>query len=85
MKWKLTWGEHAFTREDLTGAHVALICSLVRDSWDLTPQAGPIQLIAFLAAWLMIEDRRTLDDVLAELHAARLDDLFGALSNAEVV
>ena len=83
MRWRLTWREHEFTQDDLTGAHVALICSLVRDSWDLSPQAGPIQLIAYLAAWLMIEDRRSLDDVLAELHAVPINVLREALTEFE--
>ena len=83
MHWCLTWREHVFTQEDLTGAHVAVLCTLVRDSWDLSPQAGPLQLMAFLAAWLMIEDRRPIDDVLAELHAVSINVLREALTEFE--
>lgn len=83
MRWRLTWGEHEFTQDDLTAGHVAAICTLVRDSWDLSPQAGPIQFIAYLAAWLMIEDRRPIDDVLAELHAVPINVLREALTEFE--
>jgi hypothetical protein len=80
VTWKLTWREHSFAEDDLTVAHLSVVCSLIRDSWDLSPRNGPLQCAAFLAAWLMIGEQRSLDDVMGELRSASVPDFAGALT-----
>lgn len=79
--WRLTWGEHTFTADDLTGAHLSLIgVALGEDTWDVNPAAGPRRLQAVLAVCLAIGAGRRLDDVVAELASAPALALADALS-----
>ena len=79
--WRLTWGDHTFTADDLTGAHLSLIgVALGEDTWDVSPAAGPRRLQAVLATCVAIASGRRLDDVCAELAASPALLLADALS-----
>lgn len=79
--WRLTWGDHSFTFEDMTGAHLTLIgAALGEDTWDINPAAGPRRLQAVLGACVAFATGRRLDDVCAELAAAPASALSDALS-----
>jgi hypothetical protein len=81
MNWTLTWGERAWTAEDLTGRHLALIAvGLGTDTWDISPTTGPVHLLAVLGACLAVDEGRELAEVMAELQQRPASELLAALS-----
>jgi hypothetical protein len=81
LMWRLTWGDAEWTTADMTGGHAALICfGLGGDSWELNPTAGPIHLIAVLAAFISLAEGRPYVSVADELRALPLSALTDALT-----
>lgn len=80
MKWKLTWGDRSWTEDDLTVGHMVLICQgLGEDTWDFTPTAGPMKLLAVLAALIAVDQQTELVGVMALLGALPAVQLVEAL------
>lgn len=81
--WKLTWGDHTFTEQDLTGQHAALLALIHKDeSWTplgVSPLDGPVALMAYLAAFIAIAEGRDCLEVQIELAEQPLTDLMGAV------
>lgn len=79
--WRLSWGDKSWTAADLTGAHLTLIVLAVgEDTWETSPSAGPVRLMANLAAFVAIDEGRNLQTVLAELQRSSAVDLLAALT-----
>jgi len=84
MKWKITWGEHEFTEDDLTVAHIALVVlALGEDTFALTPTRGPVSLLAFVATWVAVAEQRPYHLVVEELSAVPLNTFCEALGIIE--
>lgn len=80
MKWKLSWGDKSWTEDDLTVGHVVLICQgLGEDTWEFTPSAGPMKLLAVLAALIAVDQQMDLTEVMAVLGALPAEQLVAAL------
>jgi hypothetical protein len=79
--WRLTWGDKSWTEADMTGRHLVLVSlGIGSDGWDISPTAGPIRLLATLAAFVAVDSGREIADVLAELNALPASALVEALT-----
>lgn len=85
MRWQIEWRGHKFTEDNLTVAHLAVVCGLVEDSWSVGPEIGPMRLVAHIAAWVMFAERRPLNDVMLELNAASISELAEALIDLDAL
>ncbi len=82
--WTLSWGDNSWSDADLTGAHLSLIAvGTGRDDWEFSPDAGPVRLLAVLAAFIAVAEHRDYVSVVAELQHASALELVGALSITE--
>ena len=94
--WTLNWRGQTWTDRDLTGEHAAALAEMmgIAPSWDwfdpsdLHPAMGPLQLIALIAAFVVVaDDVHGMAARMAVLNAIRdmsLDELLGAIELPEV-
>lgn len=79
--WRLTWDGRTWTDADLTGSDLVELVALLGNDWrHMTPTAGPLHLVSFLA---VLVQRATGDDfpkVLGQLKMANAGDLADALT-----
>ena len=83
--WRITWGEHVWTEEDMTVAHMNAIC-LVQgaDSWEqCNPLAGPGRALGVLAVFVAQAEGRAVDQVLQEIARRPASDLLNALDTVD--
>lgn len=82
--WKITWGGHSWTDEDVTAAHLVAVADILGgDSWtSASPWTGPKALAAWVTVLLGIATG-DLDEALAEVYSASGARLIGALSNRD--
>lgn len=80
--WTITWGEHVWSEDDLTGAHAAMVTILSgKDAWgQLDPFAGPMTLMQILAACISLAEQRDAIEVVGELGLVPLKKLLAAVS-----
>ena len=83
--WLITWGDHVWAEDDLTGAHAALVTLLSgKDTWQqLNPFEGPMVLMQMLAACLSLAERRDALEIMGELGRTPIKVLLSAVSLVE--
>lgn len=82
--WQLAWQDKRWTEDDLKGRHLSLITvGTGSDTWEISPTAGPVRLMAVLAAFIAIDEDRSYVEVVAELQEASAIELVGSLSIIE--
>lgn len=83
-RWKLTWGDHEFTEDDLTVGDIAAAQALTGDGWrSADPLAGPNHAANLLAILVARVEQRPAMDVVLEVAARPAVDLVKALGPAE--
>jgi len=81
LDWTLTYGGHAWTFAELTGAEVADLALLLGDDWQaLDPRSTPVALLAHVAVHVATVEGRRLADVQAEVKATPALQLVKALA-----
>ena len=81
LDWTLTYGGHAWTFAELTGAEVADLAVLLGDDWQsLDPRSSPVALLAHVAVHVATVEGRDLAAVQGELKATPALQLVKALA-----
>jgi hypothetical protein len=90
--WSLTWQGRTWTNRDLTGEHAAAVGEMLGMSptWDwfdmteLHPALGPLQVMALIAAFVVVDDgvqgTAARIRVLDAIKGATVDDLLEAIN-----
>lgn len=66
--WMITWGDKSWTADDLTVLHlVAIVAARGVDDWDFNPTKGPMRLLYVLAAFIVVDEGRPVDQVISDL------------------
>lgn len=82
-KWRIAWGDHAWTDADLLASDVASVQSLVGGGWETcNPWAGPMEVMAMIATLEARTVDRPVADVLAELATVPAVRLLDAITPA---
>jgi hypothetical protein len=82
VQWSINWDGREWAETDATGQHFAFVVLTVgEDSWDVMPTAGPMRLMAWIAAFVAISDGRVdeLEQVYAEIAGRPVAEILAAL------
>lgn len=94
--WTLTWQGRTWSDRDLTGEHAAAVAELIgaAPTWDwfdlsdIHPAMGPLQVMALLAAFVVVDDgvhgTAARIAVLNAIKEATVDDLLAAVGLPDV-
>lgn len=78
MTWKLTWREHTFTEDDLTGADLYAAQLVTGDGWrSCDPRQGPIHASNLAAVLVARTTDSAFKDVIAEMASASAAEVAG--------
>lgn len=79
--WTITWGERSWTDEDVQAQDLVSVQLLIGGSWEnCEPMAGPVQLMAMIAALECRSSGRDLDEVMQEIRESPAGGLLAAFS-----
>lgn len=79
--WTITWGARSWTDEDVLAGDLVSIQLLIGGSWEnCEPTAGPVQLMAMIAALECRTSGRDLDEVMAEIRTSPAAEVAGAIT-----
>jgi hypothetical protein len=82
-KWRLTWGEHSWTEDDITTSQFALASLVIADGWNsANALASPNHAANLLAILVSGATGDPLDEVLADIGGRPAGELVAALSPA---
>jgi len=83
-EWVLSWGDNTWSVNDLTAAHLVLICEgLGEDTWDFDPRSGPRRFLAVLGSFIAVAEGVPLVDVMVALSATPVETLMAGLQTVE--
>lgn len=83
--WTITWGTRSWTDDDALGADMAVVQMLIGGGWaELDPWAGPLQLMAWIAALEARTSGRDAEEVIAEVRDSPAEEVVGALAARSV-
>lgn len=81
--WTITFGEHIWTDEDATTAHLVAVSELLGDSWEsVSPWNGPRSLAAWLAV-LLATKSGDLDAAVSAVYAMPVAMLLATFGDRE--
>lgn len=84
-RWRITWGPLSWCADDLLAADLVLICAGVgSDTWALSPELGPVHLVANIAARLSVVGGVEFGNALISVQSVSAAALLDALSWEEV-
>lgn len=66
--WVISWGDHAWTDDDVLAGDAATVQALTEGTWvECDPWRGPIELLAYLATFIARAEQQPVTDVLEVL------------------